>query len=325
MTASMQLRAIGVDCRIVATRPEELPAARRLVDGRIAELDAVASRFRPDSEASVLSVAPAVDSATTVTLPASPLFLSLLDDALWAADATDGLVDPTLGGAMEHIGYDADFSEVLARPVAGTSTRRGSGASRRAPAPGPRSTLSDLRVDHVAGTVTAAAGTLIDLGATGKASMADRIAGELAGVFSGGFLVDLGGDIAVAGPSPVGGWVIAVEGTEAGEPQRLAVSTQGVATSGTDRRRWNVADGPRHHLLDPSTGQPVPHTWRQVTCVAATALEADTATTAACVLGDAAVAWLTERRIPARLVAQGGTVLCTPGWPMPAGLARSAS
>ncbi|MBO1755042.1 FAD:protein FMN transferase [Allobranchiibius sp. CTAmp26] len=324
MTACLELRAIGVDCRIVATRPEELPAARRLVDRRIAELDAVASRFRPDSEVSMLSVAPAAGSAT-VTLPASPLFLSLLEDALWAADVTDGLVDPTLGGAMEHIGYDADFADVLARPVPDTPVGRGSSRSRRASAPGPRGTLSDLRVDHPAGTVTAAAGTLIDLGATGKASMADRIAADLARAFPGGFLVDLGGDIAVAGPPPVGDWAIAVEETGSIVPQRLSVSTQGVATSGTDRRHWDAADGPRHHLLDPSTGRPVPHTWRQVTCVAASALEANTATTAACVLGDAAVAWLTERAIPARLVAEHGVVLCTPGWPKPVEPARSAS
>ena len=325
MTATLQLRAIGVDCRIVATQPGDLAAARRLVDRRIADLDAAASRFRPDSEVSVLSVAPATRADDTVTLPASALLLSLLDDALWAAAATDGLVDPTLGGAMEQIGYDADFAEILDRPMADGPMRQVSEGSGGAAAAGPRSTLSDLRVDQQAGTVTAAVGTLIDLGSTGKASMADRIARELADTFSGGFLVDLGGDIAVAGTPPVGGWAIAVEDLGSVSPQRLSVTTQGVATSGTDRRHWDTPDGPRHHLLDPATGRCVPDTWRQVTCVAASALEANAATTAACVLGGAAAAWLTDRGIPARLVGEHGVTLCTPGWPVPADLGRSAS
>ncbi|UIJ35502.1 FAD:protein FMN transferase [Allobranchiibius sp. GilTou73] len=325
MNAFAQFRAIGVDCRIVATRPDELPSARLMLDRAIADLDAVASRFRPDSEVSVLSVAPAAGAAGTVTLPASPLLLSLLDDALWAADVTDGLVDPTLGAAMERIGYDADFAEVLARTAADSPASVGGGRSGRASTPGPRSTLSELTLDHRAGTVTVAAGTLIDLGATGKASMADRVADDLARTLTGGFLVDLGGDIAVAGPPPGGGWAIAVEDEDGTVPQRISVTTQGVATSGTDRRHWQLPDGPHHHLIDPRTARSVPHTWRRVTCVAASALEANTATTASCVLGGAAVAWLTERAIPARLVGQSGEASCTPGWPMPARQDRSAS
>jgi thiamine biosynthesis lipoprotein len=52
-----------------------------------------------------------------------------------------------------------------------------------------------------------------------------------------------------------------------------------------------------------------------VTAVAPTAAEANTATTAAVVLGHDAPAWLVERDVPARLVAAGGAVLLSGGWP----------
>lgn len=305
MTTATSFRAIGVECRIVATRAAELPAARALAEARLRELDVAASRFRTDSEVSQLMRAPATNTTGVVTASVSALLRSLIEDALWAAAATDGLVDPTLGRAMVANGYDADLADVLARP--------GRSRSAAETTPAPPSTLHSLTVDAAASTVTFAAGTLLDLGATAKATMADRLAREIARRGRGGFLVDLGGDIAVAGPSPTGGWVVSAE-TPTGD-DRVVITTQGLATSGIDRRRW-YADGiARHHLLDPSTGRPVEHTWRRVTCVAASALEANAATTAACVLGAAAPDWLAARGIPALLVPEQGEPLRTPAWP----------
>lgn len=326
MTVTTHFSAIGVDCAIVATRDEALDAATALAQVRLAQLDAAASRFRPDSEVSQLAARRSPTAAATVTAPVSPLLLSLLADAQWAAEVTDGLVDPTLGRAMEAAGYDADLTEVLDRTRSGTRT-----GARPEPPPAaevatrPVSTLRDLRIDRTTGTVTIAAGTLLDLGATAKAAMADRLARELAERWPGGFLVSLGGDIAVAGRPPGGGWVISAtdptstDGTDGtdGTDHRIAVTTQGVATSGTDRRRWPVAGELRHHLLDPRTGAPAGTIWRRVTCVGASALEANTASTAACVLGHAAIGWLTDRGIPARLVPERGGIGYTPGWPQP--------
>ncbi|GAB3580857.1 FAD:protein FMN transferase [Calidifontibacter terrae] len=301
MTAAIEHPALGVECTLVVTDVDTLGAASRLFRHRVAEVDATASRFRADSEVSRLATLPGIDGLVTERV--SPLLRDLVADALWAADATDGLVDPTLGRAMEAAGYDTDLAEVLARdPRRTPSVGVGSPAG---------STLADLSVDD-AGTLTMAAGCLLDLGSTGKASTADRIARELAATLPGGFLVDLGGDIALSGEPPAGGWVVTVD-----DGRGLALTTQGVATSGTDRRRWVVDGQPRHHLLDPATARPVQRTWSQVTCLGATALEANAASTAACVLGDAAPMWLIGRRIPARLQPQVGTVICTPGWPAP--------
>lgn len=312
MITSAAFRAIGVTWQVTATHDDALAAACDVARARLEELDAAASRFRPDSEVTRLAAMPAPAGRTTVTAPVSPLLLTLLQDALWAAEATRGLVDPTLGRAIALAGYDTDLAVVLARD---TRVTPADAVARHGPQiQTPPSSLHDLVVDPTAGTVTIAAGTVLDLGATAKAAIADRIAGELAVRLPGGFLVDLGGDIAVAGPPPAGGWVISTAEPDRRE-DRLCVTTQGVATSGTDRRRWLVGGEQRHHLLDPRTGRSVRHTWRQVTCVGASALQANAASTAACVLSGAAVEWLSSRGIPARLVAEDGAVTYTPRWP----------
>jgi thiamine biosynthesis lipoprotein len=48
---------------------------------------------------------------------------------------------------------------------------------------------------------------------------------------------------------------------------------------------------------------------------AQSALAANTASTAAIVLGDTAFDWLTARRLAARLVARDGTIVATAWWP----------
>jgi len=77
----------------------------------------------------------------------------------------------------------------------------------------------------------------------------------------------------------------------------------------------------RHHIIDPRSGVSAPSIWNQTTCAAVTALEANAASTAAVVLGDAAPAWLTERGIPARLDGADGRTITTPGWPSTEGSA----
>jgi len=54
-----------------------------------------------------------------------------------------------------------------------------------------------------------------------------------------------------------------------------------------------------------------------VTATGATCLAANTATTAAIVLGDRAIGWLSERDIPARLVNTSGRIVRTERWPEP--------
>ena len=52
-----------------------------------------------------------------------------------------------------------------------------------------------------------------------------------------------------------------------------------------------------------------------MTVAAASCVDANTASTAAVVLGAEAIGWLAERDLPARLVAVDGSVVTVCGWP----------
>jgi thiamine biosynthesis lipoprotein len=80
-------------------------------------------------------------------------------------------------------------------------------------------------------------------------------------------------------------------------------------------RRWGAGGAERHHIVDPRTGSSPLDTWRTVSVAAATCVDANTASTAAILLGPLAPAWLVERRLPARLVDQAGRATAVAGWP----------
>ena len=82
-------------------------------------------------------------------------------------------------------------------------------------------------------------------------------------------------------------------------------------------RRWTRGTLSLHHIIDPRTGMPSDGPWRTVTVVAASCVDANTASTAAIVRGADAPAWLSARGLPSRLVDQGGTVTRCAGWPLP--------
>ena len=301
-TATVTFAALGTSVRLVVTDPHTLAEAEALTRDHLVALDRAASRFRPDSEVSRLARAAAHGPAVA---EASPLLASCVRAALRAARLTDGLVDPTVGRAVAASGYDADLAVVRARVARGGPA---------AAVPGWR----QVTIDPVSDVVTVPAGCLLDLGASAKAHAADQVARRLATGLPGGFLVDLGGDIALSGRTPEGLWQVGVEDARGRVAQAVGLrSGQAVATSSTRLRTWTVSDGTtRHHVVDPRTGHTAPTTWAQVTVVAATALEANAASTASVVLGEDAPAWLTHAGLPARLDA-GTHVVTTAGWPDP--------
>ena len=77
--------------------------------------------------------------------------------------------------------------------------------------------------------------------------------------------------------------------------------------------------GEMHHLLDPRTGRPTAGPWRTVTATGPTCVAANTATTAALVLGADAVPWLEQHDVTARLVDESGAVHRVGAWPTTSG------
>ena len=72
-----------------------------------------------------------------------------------------------------------------------------------------------------------------------------------------------------------------------------------------------------HHIIDPATGLPAAGQWRTATVVAGSCVDANIASTAAIVMGDAARGWLDGNMLPARLVGRDGAVHRTARWPVP--------
>jgi thiamine biosynthesis lipoprotein len=130
-------------------------------------------------------------------------------------------------------------------------------------------------------------------------------------------LVSLGGDIAVAGPPPPGGFRVGLADVCAAVDvdEAVAITSGGLATSGVGTRRWRLGKSDVHHIIDPATGLPATVVWRTVSVAAATCVEANAAATAAMVMGEEAVDWLSRLGLPARLVGDDGVLRRTGGWP----------
>lgn len=303
-------QAIGTSVHLLVTGLWALAPARRMLTEDLAALDTACSRFRADSEIVALDDAPADERGRIGPVRISPLLARALAVALRAARLTDGDVDPTVGGAMTSAGYDRDFALVRRDGPPVRLTVRS--------VPG----WQEVELDEAAGLVSLPSGTRLDLGATAKAWAADRAAARIAAELGCGVLVNLGGDIAVAGTAPPGGWRIRVqdvtgrpEDPPAGPSAVIAISSGGLATSSTAARRWRRGGDVLHHILDPRSGLPAAPVWRTVSVAAATCADANAASTAAIIRGEAALAWLDGLRLPARLVAESGAVVTLGGWP----------
>jgi thiamine biosynthesis lipoprotein len=257
-------RFTSMGCEVVVEggTGDELVRVRTLFEER----DALFSRFRPESELS------AVNDGTGARF-VSPLFARMVEAALRAREQTGGLVDPTLGAALESAGYDRDFGalEPSAAPL-GTASR-------------------PATVQLYGRVLVLPRGVRLDLNGVVKAAAVD----DALGLLHGEGYVSAGGDLATRGEVdvalPGGGAVRLVSG--------------GLATSGRTKRRWLRAGAEQHHLIDPRTGRPASGPWEEVTVCGATCLAADVAAKAAFLLGDDGPDWLDERGLPGRFLARG--------------------
>jgi len=299
------VQALGTFATLLTTDPDAMEPAYGLLAAELSAVDRACSRFRSDSELW------RVNHARGRRVTISPLFADALAVALAAAAVTDGDVDPTCGQSLARLGYDRDFA----------SARRRSSRLRRPPVPAGGWRRVELDLDRR--QVTVPAGVMLDLGATAKALTADRAAAAIEAAVDGGVLVNLGGDIRVAGDPPEDGWRVGIaddaafdDSTASLEPsQVVAIRDGGLATSSTAARTWRRDGVDLHHIIVPATGRPADSCWRTVSVAAANCVGANIASTAAILRGERAVAWLDRLGLPARLVRHDGSVVTVAGWP----------
>lgn len=218
------------------------------------------SRFNPLSELNALNQDP------RPVVPASELLCQAVAAALWAADFSSGLIDPTLLGYLEQSGYrdswdkskQIDLSEAIAdldwRPARASK----------------QSSFRDISVRE--GEIERPPGLEIEIGGSGKGLAADLAAKLLDGDYQY-WLINLGGDMRLGGQSPRKIEVVSPFDNKVVDS--FSVTSGAVATSGIDSRLWHQDGKVYHHLLDPATGLPAYAGVISATAYAATALEAE--------------------------------------------------
>ena len=267
-------RFTSMGCEIVVRggTGSEYLAIERL----FSERDATFSRFNPQSELNGVNA-----SAGRLVL-VSPLFADTLRVALKAAEETEGMVEPTLGTALEAAGYTRDSSTLSADPQP----------------PGPPPVSSP--VFALGRLVGLRPSVKLDLNGVVKSQAVD----DALTLLSGDGFVSAGGDLVTRGEItvalPAGGSVSLRKG---------ALATSGIT------KRWWLRDGQvPHHLIDARTGLPAASPWTQVTACGATCVAADVAAKVGFLLGERGPGWLDERGIPARFLTADGDVSINEAW-----------
>ena len=281
MYAVHEFRSMGCSVVVGGASSSENRAVEQLFTDR----DRTFSRFRSDSELTC------VNGAAGRAVRVSQGFADMLTLALEAARETDGLVDPTLGAALEAAGYDTDFALIQddPRPTAFVEPCD-----------------SQVRLDGRA--LLVAPRVKLDLNGVVKGRTVD----DALALLDGDGFVSAGGDLAARGDV-----VVALPRDGAVRLVRGAL-----ATSGTDRRAWFRGATRQHHLIDPRTGAPSASPWEQVTVCGLSCVAADVAAKAAFLLGEAGPAWLDVRGLPGRFVTADGEILANHAWHQ--SLARAA-
>lgn len=230
--------------------PSALPqAVMDSITVRIDDFDSVYSRFRADSLVTRIA-----SEAGSWTFPADAAPLFSLYRALY--NATEGAMSPLVGGRLENLGYDRDY------------TLRPRDESVEVPE-------WDEIMEWDGAHLTTSSPVLVDVGAAGKGYLVDLVANVLVEHHVDEYLIDASGDLLHRGGEPIR------VGLEHPFDQAQAIGicelqNASICASAPNRRTWG--DG-LHHIIDATTGRPttaVAATWAH----AATGLVADGLATA---------------------------------------------
>ncbi len=259
--------------KLVASPEPDAAHLQLLLRAELAAINSLMSTWDPDSELSRFNASRSLD-----WFGVSPRMLAVLEASKEVSDKSSGAFDVTVGPLVNLWGFgpeqhqfevpaDADLS------AAGKRIGYQRLELRQSP-PAMRKQVADLYVD---------------LSAVAKGYAVDALAELLEAQGISDYLVEIGGEIRVAGKNAEGDpWRIAVESPTPGPrtvQKIIYPRDNAVATSG-DYRNFFEIDGRRYsHTIDPRTGRPVTHDLASVTVVHKSAMHADALATALLVLG----------------------------------------
>ncbi|MGQ4481602.1 FAD:protein FMN transferase [Streptomyces sp. SAS_276] len=353
--ATAVFSALGTTAVLLTADPARADEALLILRAELAAIDAACSRFRPDSELSRANTAAGNGSVPVSALLAEAVEVALRAAELTdgAVDPTVGPAVVALGYDRTFAEVTARRPEdtepqTAPRPAAGWRSVRWDPSLRLLWLPAGTTldlgaTAKALASDRAARRAAAAVGCGVlvnlggDLSAAGeppaggwRVAIADSHAGpeggRRAGITDGPTTPNAGRRAAPVGrrtvlrPGPLPNTTDNHTAPNAA-PRHPVVSIRdgGLATSGTTVRTWRRGGRTLHHIVDPATGDVPPPVWRTVSVAAGSCVDANTATTAALVLGERAPDWLRGTGLPARLVHIDGSVLCLGAWPADGG------
>jgi thiamine biosynthesis lipoprotein len=273
--------------------PDEV-ALQAAIDAELEAINDSMSTWLEDSEISRFNRLPAGEG-----MAVSRRFAEVLEAALAIGAASAGAYDVTVAPLVDLWGFGADGPrDGIPDPADLAETRARVGQEK-------------LDWDPDSRRLAKRAALAVNFSSIAKGYAVDRVAAILeAGGFAD-YLVEIGGEMRVAGLSPRGDpWRVAVERPEAGTravARGIELSDRAIATSG-DYRNFFTVDGERYsHLIDPRNGAPVTHDVVSVTVVDESCMVADGWATALAVLGrEAALEVAAEAGLAVYLLAREG-------------------
>ena len=271
-----------------------LPALKRAIERVLRRTEDLMSTYRADSEISRFN-----NSATKAWQKVSAPTARVVATGLAVQHRSAGAFNPAAAPLVEYWGFG-----VHPKPVAADAARAPAALLKRVHAAGIETKPGFVRKANT--------GAALDLNGIAKGDALDRVAAVLEHNGIPNYLIEVGGEVRVAGNGPGGqGWRIGIDHPAAADCV-LRLNSGAVATSG-DYVNYYVRDGRRIcHILDPRQGRPVKHALSMVSVVANTAMQADAWATALFVMGPRA-GWkhATTRRMAAMFLLRDGTRFST--------------
>ena len=294
LSARLSRRAMGVTCTVTVVGARAPLIAETCLD-LVSDLEQLWSRFIPTSDVCRLndnSGIPTLIDARTV---------SLLRHMVAGSEATRGYFNPALLPLQLRDGDAASLVD---------------GRTSSVPAwADPELTVATVEfLDD--GLVRLPRGLTIDAGGVGKGHAADMIVAEAVRLGAEAACVNLGGDMAISGPSPDGnGWTVEIlDPIDLRTPiADVVVARGGVATSSMSARRRR-GRGIERHILRSDGHQRVPPA-RGATVLASTATWAEMWTKAAVLAPrHEAVSALEAAGLAGLIVGHDGSISTTSTW-----------
>lgn len=254
---------------------------KQQIDQALININRLMSTYIKDSELSRFN-----QWSSTEPFPMSAKTLDVLNEAKRLGVMSAGLLDVTVGPLVNLWGFGPQSRpEKIPTKELINTTRQQVG-------------LDKLTIGPTWASKTQP-GLYVDLSTIAKGYAVDQLAELLQTLNVSNFLVEIGGEMRLAGIKASGEpWKIAIEKPETKQrsiQKIISVGDNAVATSG-DYRNYYEQDGLRYsHLINPTTGYPIKHNLVSVTVVHTSSMTADGLATALNVMGKEKALELAEK------------------------------